>query len=197
MAAQQYRDEAAATLLRVTWSLPRKELLVSRQLKDAEETLQKCTSKREAAAQKLQEAREALQDAEEAEVQATNRVTELRVELETAQRQSAKSAQRDANARTAAAPADHTIGDHCAALAPASVVEKSVACLPTDDTQALQVFVALLQARPALLHGLRAADAATGSGGGAADLQAETEDVDAKRRKTDPSSSLGIVGNAA
>ena len=86
-AAQRYRDEAAAVLqrLRATWTLPRKELLVSRQLKDAEEALQKAISKREAAAQHLQEAQKLLQTTEHAEEQATNHVTELRVELETAQ----------------------------------------------------------------------------------------------------------------
>ena len=90
-ASQHYREQAAHVLqrLRATWSPSRKQLLLERQVHDAEMAAQKAGTAREAADECLRQAREQAEAKHNEEREAENRLTELRVELEKAQKAAA------------------------------------------------------------------------------------------------------------
>ena len=109
-AAQRYREEAAAVLqrLRASWSPCRKELLLARQVEDAEKKQEKASKAREAAAESLRLAQEQADTAVQAEDLAENALTELRVELEAAQREAAKTVAQAANFSADISSAGHS-----------------------------------------------------------------------------------------
>ena len=174
--------------LRATWTAPRKELLMSRQLKDAEETPRKAGVARGAAVEHLQQAQAQARAAEERERDVENRVTELRVELEAAQCRSVMDVERSTNEAADRISADCSYKvltntsdgvPHVGTLEPAVPAGTSA-----DDSKTLQEILVILNCRPALWAGLRAADAASSNSNPTTAPCAQL-DIDNKRRKTD------------